>query len=180
MGKGDFRSNEKSVTIPAATTARIEHVDRRQGHRAEGQAGPAGRRDPRRHRHARGALVAFLEAQVEDARKAEGVLFSLHLKATMMKVSDPIIFGHAVRAYFKDLFAKHGATFERLGVDPNNGFGDLVGKIASLPEAERAAIEADIAATYAKGPAWRWSTPTRASPTCTCRATSSSTRPCRP
>ncbi|MBK8406868.1 MAG: NADP-dependent isocitrate dehydrogenase [Sandaracinaceae bacterium] len=152
MSKGDFRSNEKSVTIPAATTARIEHVDAsgkvtvlkdklalQAGEILDGTV------------MERAALVAFLEAQVEDARKS-GVLFSLHLKATMMKVSDPIIFGHAVRAYFKDLFAKHGATFERLGVDCNNGFGDLVGKIASLPEAERAVIEADIAATYAKGP----------------------------
>jgi isocitrate dehydrogenase len=91
-------------------------------------------------------------AQIADAR-ASGLLFSLHLKATMMKVSDPIIFGHAVRAYFKPVFTKHAATLERIGVDVKNGFGDLVAKIATLPEAERAAIEADIQAVYAHGPA---------------------------
>ncbi|MCA9536855.1 MAG: NADP-dependent isocitrate dehydrogenase [Myxococcales bacterium] len=152
MSGGDFRNNEQSVTLGAATTARIEHVA------ADGtvtvlkdklalQAGEILDGTVMR----RAELVAFLEAQVEDARQS-GVLFSLHMKATMMKVSDPIIFGHAVRAYFKDLFAKHGATFDRLGVDVKNGFGDVVAKIASLPEAERAAIEADIAATYARGP----------------------------
>jgi isocitrate dehydrogenase len=98
------------------------------------------------------ALISFLEQQVADAR-AKGVLFSLHMKATMMKVSDPIIFGHAVRVYFADLFAKHGATFDALGVDVNNGFGDLLGRLGTLPAAEREAIEADIAATYARGPA---------------------------
>jgi len=97
------------------------------------------------------ALVAFLEAQVEDA-KATGVLFSLHMKATMMKVSDPIIFGHAVRVFFKDLFEKHGATFERIGVDVNNGFGNLLSHLNELEEAERKAIQADIAAAIAKGP----------------------------
>ena len=97
------------------------------------------------------ALVTFLEEQVAAA-KAEGVLLSLHLKATMMKVSDPIIFGHAVEVYFKDLISKHRATLDRLGVDFRNGFGDLVAKIESLPAAEKAAIEADIAATYAAGP----------------------------
>jgi isocitrate dehydrogenase len=80
------------------------------------------------------------------------VLFSLHLKATMMKVSDPIIFGYAVRVYFKDLFAKHGETFTKLGVDLKNGFGDLVEKIATLPADQKAAIEADIKAAYTAGP----------------------------
>ncbi|MCP4035851.1 MAG: NADP-dependent isocitrate dehydrogenase, partial [bacterium] len=88
----------------------------------------------------------------EDA-KAKGVLFSLHMKATMMKVSDPIIFGHAVRVFFAPVFEKHGATLEELGVDVNNGFGDLIEKIASLPEGERAAIEADIETCYAERPA---------------------------
>ncbi|MEZ4318773.1 MAG: NADP-dependent isocitrate dehydrogenase [Myxococcota bacterium] len=152
MASGDFRSNEQSVTVPAATTANIEHVA------ADGtvtvlkgglklQAGEIvdGTFMSRR------ALTAFLAEQVNDAR-ATGVLFSLHMKATMMKVSDPIIFGHAVRVFFADLFAKHDATFEALGVDVNNGFGDLVSKIASLPADQRAAIEADIQAVYAKGP----------------------------
>jgi isocitrate dehydrogenase len=97
------------------------------------------------------ALVSFIEEQVEDARNQD-ILFSLHMKATMMKVSDPIIFGHVVRVYFKDVFEKHGALFEELGVDANNGFGDVVAKIAGLPDEKRAEIEADIQAVYAKGP----------------------------
>ncbi len=152
MSGGDFRSNEQSVTLAEATVGRIEHVA------ADGsvtvlkdklalQAGEILDATVM----SKQALIAFLEEQVEDAR-AGNVLFSLHMKATMMKVSDPIIFGHAVRVYFKDLFAKHGATFEKLGVDVNNGFGDLVSKLGSLPEAERNAIEADIQAIYKKGP----------------------------
>jgi isocitrate dehydrogenase len=97
------------------------------------------------------ALSSFLGEQIADA-KDKGVLFSLHLKATMMKVSDPILFGHAVRVFFQDVFSKHSATFERLGVDPNYGFGDVLAKIAGLPEAERASIEADIQAAYENGP----------------------------
>ncbi len=97
------------------------------------------------------ALVAYYERSIAQA-KAEGVLLSLHLKATMMKISDPILFGHAVRVFFKDLLAKHAATFTRLGVDLNNGFGDLVAKIQGLPTAEKTAIEADIQVAYANGP----------------------------
>jgi isocitrate dehydrogenase len=97
------------------------------------------------------ALVAFIEQQVAKA-KQDGVLFSLHLKATMMKVSDPIIFGHAVRVFFQDLLAKHAATFAGLGVDLNNGFGDLVERIQKLPADKRAAIEADIQAVFASRP----------------------------
>ena len=99
----------------------------------------------------RHALVAFLGEQVADAR-ARGVLFSLHLKATMMKVSDPIIFGHAVRVFFKCVFDKHEATLDRLGVDVNHGFGELLARIATLPDNERAAIEADIQTAYENGP----------------------------
>ena len=97
------------------------------------------------------ALLSFLATRVEDARSS-GVLFSLHMKATMMKVSDPIIFGHAVRVFFRDVFTKHGETLDGLGVDVNNGLGDLVSKIAALPADQKAAIEADIAATYACWP----------------------------
>ena len=100
----------------------------------------------------RKALVRFLEEQVADA-KAKGVLFSLHMKATMMKVSDPIVFGHAVRVFYAPVFEKHAATLEKLGVDPNNGFGDIESKIQELSEDERKAIEADIAAVYAERPA---------------------------
>jgi isocitrate dehydrogenase len=152
MTTGDFRGNEKSITVADATTARIEYIA------ADGTvtvlkdnlkllAGEIidGTFMSRR------ALVEFIDAQIADARDS-GVLFSLHLKATMMKISDPIIFGHAVRVYFKSLFEKHGATFEKLGVDVNNGFGDLVAKIATLPADKRAVIEADIQAVYDNGP----------------------------
>ena len=98
------------------------------------------------------ALASFLEAQIEDAKK-QGVLFSLHLKATMMKVSDPIIFGVAVRTFFREVFDKHAAAFKELGVDPNNGLGDLYAAIKRLPEDKQAEIEADIQATYARRPA---------------------------
>jgi len=152
MASGDFFHNEKSVTLAAETVARIEHVA------ADGTVSVL--KDGLKLLEgevidgtfmSKEALVAFLAEQIADARE-RGVLFSLHMKATMMKVSDPIIFGHAVKVYFADLFAKHGATFERLGVDVSNGFGDLVARLAELPEAERAAIEADIAAIYAAGP----------------------------
>ncbi len=153
MDAGDFRHNEQSVTVEAATTVSIEHEarDGTQTVLKDGIALQAGEIIDSTFM-SRKALVAFLEAQVADA-KAQGVLFSLHMKATMMKVSDPIIFGHAVRVFFAPVFEKHGATLDRLGVDPNNGFGDLVGKIAELPDAERKEIEADIAAVYAERPA---------------------------
>src|SRR4029450_12226889 len=97
------------------------------------------------------ALVSFLEQQLEDAKR-QGVLFSIHLKATMMKVSDPIIFGFAVRTFFKDVFDKHAVAFKQAGVDPNNGLGDLYAAIKKLPAAKQAEIEADIQACYAKRP----------------------------
>ena len=152
MEANDFFGNERSTTIDGATTARIEHVDG-QGNATvlrdgialeDGEVADASFMS-------RKALVSFLEEQVAEARDA-GVLFSLHMKATMMKVSDPIIFGHAVRAYFKPVFEKHAATFDRLGVDPNHGFGDVVAKIAALPESERSEIEADVQAVYDAGP----------------------------
>src|SRR5690606_33158330 len=97
------------------------------------------------------ALRRFLEAQVEDA-KQQGVLFSLHLKATMMKVSDPILFGHAVSVFYRDVLAKHADVLEQAGFNPNNGIGDLYTRIQSLPADQRAAIEADVQAEYAKRP----------------------------
>ncbi len=152
MDGGDFRANETSITLDAPTTARIEHVA------ADGTATVLkeglellGGEVLDGTLMSRAALVAFLEAQVADARE-KGVLFSLHMKATMMKVSDPIIFGHGVRVFFADLFEKHAATFERLGVDANNGFGDVVARIADLPDDQRAEIEADLQAVYAAGP----------------------------
>ena len=153
MGKYDFFANEKSVTVPAATTVRIEFVG------ADGSTKILKDKTPLKAGEiidatvlSKWALIAFLEAQVARAKK-EGLLFSVHLKATMMKVSDPIIFGHVVRVFFKDLLAKHAATFAELGVDLNNGFGDLLAKIQKLPADKKAAIESDITAAYAAGPA---------------------------
>jgi isocitrate dehydrogenase len=152
MSAGDFRHNETSITLGAATTARIEHtasdgtvsVLKESLPLLEGEVLDGTYMSKR-------ALVDFLGAQVADARD-RGVLFSLHMKATMMKVSDPIIFGHAVRVFFRDVFARHASTFDALGVDPKNGFGDVIAKIAGLPEDERAGIEADIQAVYDAGP----------------------------
>ena len=153
MESGDFRSNEKSVTLTEATDVCIEFV---------GQDGKTTVLKPKFALQAGEVIDAtfmscrvlreFLEAQLEDAKK-QGVLFSIHLKATMMKVSDPKIFGHAVWVFFKDVFDKYGAVFEKLGVDPDNGLGDLYAKIKTLPDDQRAAIEADIQAVYKKRPA---------------------------
>jgi isocitrate dehydrogenase len=152
MGENDFFSNEKSVTVAAATDVRIEFVG------SDGKVVVLKDKTPLKAGEIidgtllrKAALVAFYEQQIARAKR-EGVLFSLHLKATMMKVSDPIIFGYAVQVFFKNLFEKHNATFSKLGVDLNNGFGDLLGKIQSLPAAEQAAIQSDIQAAYAAGP----------------------------
>ena len=134
MDAGDFRHNEKSITIEKATTARIEHVakDGTTTVLKDGLKLQAGEVLDGTYLSKK-ALVAFLKEQVADAKKT-GVLFSLHMKATMMKVSDPIIFGHAVKVFFADVFAKHADTFAELGVDVNNGFGDLVGKLGELTD----------------------------------------------
>ncbi len=152
MGENDFFSNEQSVTVTAATDVRIEFVG------PDGSTLVLKEKTPLKAGEIldgtvmrRAALLSFYEAQLARA-KTEGLLFSLHLKATMMKVSDPILFGCAVQVFFKDLWNKHQATFETLGVDFNNGFGDLLGKIQKLPEAQQAAIRADIQAAYAAGP----------------------------
>lgn len=152
MTDGDFFANEQSVVMDQATEVRIEHVGTDGAVTAlrtpvaleAGEVIDSTFMSKRR-------LVSFLDEQVADARE-RGVLFSLHMKATMMKVSDPIIFGHAVRAYFKPVFEKHGETLAGLGVDCNNGFGDVVSKITPLPEADRKAIEQDVQSVYAAGP----------------------------
>ena len=152
MTAGDFRHNEKSVTINEPTTARIEHIAADGTTTVLKDALPLVADEVLDATFmSKRALVEFLREQVKDA-KDQGVLFSLHLKATMMKVSDPIIFGHAVRVFFDSVFTKHEATLKRLGVNPNDGFGDLIAKIAALPENERSAIEADIQAVYEDGP----------------------------
>jgi isocitrate dehydrogenase len=152
MTGGDFRSNEKSVTIPAATTAKIEFVagDGKVTVLKEKIALQAGEVLDATFMSVK-ALRKFLEEQIEDAQK-KGVLFSLHMKATMMKISDPKIFGHAVTVFYKDVFEKHGETLKKVGVDPDNGIGDLYAKIKSLPEDQRKAIESDIQEVYKKRP----------------------------
>ena len=152
MAEGDFYGTEQSAVMPTAGRLRIEQVDGsgRVTVLKETVTVTAGEVIAASFMSA-ARLRAFYDAEIAEAR-SEGLLLSLHLKATMMKVSDPIMFGHAVRAFYKDVFAKHAATFARLGVNPNNGFGDVVAKIQSLPEAERAAIEADIVVTDASRP----------------------------
>ena len=152
MTGGDFFANEQSVVMAEATEVRIEHVapDGTVTALRTPVALEAGEVIDSTFMSKR-ELVTFLDEQVADARD-RGVLFSLHMKATMMKVSDPIIFGHAVRAYFKPVFERHGETLDELGVDCNNGFGDVVSKITALPDAERASIEEDVQAVYAAGP----------------------------
>ena len=153
MTSGDFRSNEKSVTLASATSVNIIHTatDGTKTTLKEGLALLDGEVIDATVMSTK-ALIKFVEEQIADA-KASGVLFSLHMKATMMKVSDPIIFGHVVKVFFKDVFTKYAATLDKLGVEVKNGFGDLVSKIESLPAEEKAAIEADITAALDNGPA---------------------------
>ncbi len=152
MQSGDFYGAEKSLTVSSPCNIKIE------------LHGKSGKATVLKEKTAilagevidstvmsRNALRAFFEEQIQAAKK-EGVLLSLHLKATMMKVSDPIMFGHAVTVFFKDVFEKHAAVIKELGVNPNNGLGDLYAKIQSLPEAQRSQIEADIQACYNSRP----------------------------
>ncbi|MDN3666818.1 NADP-dependent isocitrate dehydrogenase [Algibacter miyuki] len=151
MEAGDFAHNEKSVTLPEATSVTIEHTDAN-GNKTilkdklnllKGEIIDATVLSKK-------ALITFFETEFADA-KANGVLLSLHMKATMMKVSDPIIFGHAVRVYLKDVFAKYGKTFEEIGVDVNNGYGNLVENLKELPEAKQIEIKAAIDAAFENG-----------------------------
>lgn len=152
MGHCDFVDDEKSITIEKPTQYRVVYTDESGKETELKSAAPL----------LQGELFdtsilcfdvlsQFLEEQVQDA-KDKDVLFSIHMKATMMKVSDPIIFGEAVRVYFKDLFAKYGELFDEIGVDVNNGFAQLLSKIQELPEDKRQDIEADIQKIYAKNP----------------------------
>jgi isocitrate dehydrogenase len=153
MSGGDFYGTEKSLSVADAGNVRIEWV------------GPDGTTSVLKEKTALsagevidvsvmrcGALRLFIAQELEDA-KAQGVLFSLHLKATMMKISDPIMFGHAVSVFFGEVFEKHAAALKACGFDPNNGLGDLYAKIAKLPEATQKEIAADIAACYQRRPA---------------------------
>ncbi len=152
MPANDFFGNERSVTVPNETTVKIELVanDGRVTVLKDGLKLKAGEILDGTFMSTR-ALEAFLTEQIAATRKA-GILFSLHMKATMMKISDPIIFGHAVKVFFKPVFEKHADTLKTLGVDPSNGLGDLYTKITTLPATKKAEIEADIAAVYASAP----------------------------
>ena len=152
MTEGDFNSTERSVTVAHADTVAIEHVARDGATTVLLGSLPVLAGDVLDAAvMRRAALEEFFAAQIAEAKK-QGVLFSVHLKATMMKVSDPIIFGHAVRAYFAELFAEHDAALASVGVNPNDGMAALQSAIERLPEAERAAVHGAIEAAYADGP----------------------------
>ncbi|MCW0372457.1 NADP-dependent isocitrate dehydrogenase [Xanthomonas sacchari] len=153
MDAGDFYGSERSALIEQAGSVRIELVGKDGAVTVlkEKTAVQAGELIDAAVMSKR-ALAAFVQAQIADA-KQQGVLFSLHLKATMMKVSDPIMFGVVVEAFYRDVLDKHAATLKQVGFDANNGIGDLYARIASLPEAQRAPIEADLQALYAQRPA---------------------------
>ncbi|HEY8899578.1 MAG TPA: NADP-dependent isocitrate dehydrogenase [Chthoniobacterales bacterium] len=153
MGEFDFCSNEKSVTVPEATDVKIEFVAK------DGAVTVLKEKTPLKAGEildatfmSKNALVSFLADQIARA-KVDGTLFSLHLKATMMKVSDPILFGHAVKVFFKDLIEKYADDIAALGVDFNNGFGDFVAKAATLPAEKQAAIKADLETLFRNSPA---------------------------
>jgi isocitrate dehydrogenase len=153
MTSGDFKANEKSVTVEKPTSVKIEFeaengtktILKEKTALLKGEIIDA-------TVLSKSKLIAFLYEQIADAKK-QGVLFSIHMKATMMKVSDPIIFGHAVNAFFNDVFEKHSAQLEKLGVNVRNGFGDLVAKVDALPANEKATILADINACFDNQPA---------------------------
>ncbi|MFP8964966.1 NADP-dependent isocitrate dehydrogenase [Pokkaliibacter sp. CJK22405] len=153
MDANDFYGSEQSVTVPEATTVKIQFVanDGSINVLKEKTALLAGEVIDSAVMNCT-ALRSFLTEQIADA-KDKGVLYSLHLKATMMKVSDPIMFGHAVTTFYAPVFEKHAATLKELGVDANTGFGDLVAKIENLPAEKKAEIEADIEACYKERPA---------------------------
>ncbi|MFM8303266.1 MAG: NADP-dependent isocitrate dehydrogenase [Actinomycetota bacterium] len=152
MGTDDFFSNEQSVTFTSADELRVELLDADGAVTVLKESIPVleGEIVDSTFMSAR-ALDAFLAEQIADA-KAKDVLFSVHLKATMMKVSDPILFGHAVRTFFADVFTEHAAALESVGANPNDGLADVLARVATLPEAERSAIEAAVAAAIAAGP----------------------------
>ena len=152
MSNNDFRSNEQSVTVTEATSVSIVHTstDGTQTVLKNAISLQAGEIMDSSFMSKK-ALVEFLDNEINDA-KAQGVLFSLHMKATMMKVSDPIIFGHGVKVFFADVFQKHAEILHKLGVDANNGLGDLLTKIEELPVDTKAEIEADINRCYQQGP----------------------------
>jgi len=152
MSQGDFAHNETSVTVDEATTVKIVHTDKNGNTTTlkDNLALLAGEIIDTTYM-SKAALLNFLAKEIKDA-KTQDVLLSIHMKATMMKVSDPIIFGHAVRTFFKSVFDKYANTFEEIGVDANNGFGNILDNLEDLPEAKRKEIEADIKSAFENGP----------------------------
>ncbi|HEY9183289.1 MAG TPA: NADP-dependent isocitrate dehydrogenase, partial [Gammaproteobacteria bacterium] len=152
MGGGDFYSSEQSVTVSKAGAVKIELTGNRGEKTVLKESVNVKEGDLlATSSMSRRALRDFFAKQIADA-KTKGLLLSLHLKATMMKVSDPIMFGHAVEVFFEDVFRKHAEALQKLGVEPNNGIGDLYAKIKTLPESARAAIEGDLKAVYETRP----------------------------
>jgi len=151
MTEGDFAHNEKSTTISGATEVRIELSSTNKTTILKEGLSLQDKEIIDASVMSKNALLNFLAVQVEEAKK-QGVLFSLHMKATMMKVSDPIIFGHAVKVFFKDIFDKHGETLQSIGVDVKNGFGNLINNLNELDDAKRSEIEADIQAALNANP----------------------------
>ena len=152
MAKGDFKSNEKSLTLENSGKLAIEFQNEKGETRVlKGDIPVLAGEIIDATLLSKAALLSFIKEQITDAKK-KGVLFSIHLKATMMKVSDPIIFGHVMEVFFKDVFAKHGATLTKLGISANNGLESLLEKIQKLPVNERETIEKDIQQAFAEGP----------------------------
>ncbi|MEY8019860.1 NADP-dependent isocitrate dehydrogenase [Muriicola sp. SD30] len=152
MSSGDFKSNEKSLTLPKDTVLAIEYIDEK-GERSllKGDILVKSGEIIDASVLSKDALLSFLKEQVADAKKS-GILFSVHLKATMMKVSDPIIFGHVMEVYFSKVFKKHASTFARMGISANDGLESLLEKIHQLPEKERKEIEQEITESIEEGP----------------------------
>ena len=180
MHHGDFYHGEKSMTLDKARDVKMELVT---------DSGKTMVLKPKVSLLAgeiidsmfmsKKALCEFYEKEIDDAYKT-GVMFSLHVKATMMKVSHPIVFGHCVKIFYKDAFDKHGDLFDKLGVNVNNGMANLYDKIATLPQSKREEIERDLHACHETAPSWPWWIRPRASPTSTRPTTSSWMPPCPP
>jgi isocitrate dehydrogenase len=180
MHHGDFYHGEKSMTLDRARDVKMELVTK------SGKTIVLKALTKLLDREvidsmfmSKKALCEFYEQEIEDARKT-GVMFSLHVKATMMKVSHPIVFGHCVKIFYKDAFEKHAKLFEELGVNVNNGMANLYDKIATLPQSKQDEIKRDLHACHDTAPSWPWWTRPRASPTSTRPTTSSWMPPCPP
>jgi isocitrate dehydrogenase len=171
MSDKDFYGSEKSMTVSAATNVRIEFVDSAGAVKVLKQSIPLLEGEVIDCAVMNVAALRRFYAEQMAAAKADNALLSLHLKCTMMKVSDPIMFGHCVAVYFADALEKHAGAIQKIGANVNNGLADVLGKLDQLPAGKKAEIEADIAACYERVPVWRWWIRVRARPTCTFPAT---------